>query len=161
MKPASGWIRHTFSSWGIFWELRWLRSRGPLSPEGSWLRAVQLLFDHIGFHPLCHLVCRSPCISHSSLLPVLKSSIDCERQMFQSLKFGLATPIGMATDWLSCLNLWSTWKESESEVTQSFPQLFVTPWPVAYQASLSMGFSRKEYWSGVPLPSLQVLLNSL
>ena len=27
---------------------------------------------------------------------------------------------------------------------------FVTPWPVAYQASRSMGFSRQEYWSGLP-----------
>ena len=32
-------------------------------------------------------------------------------------------------------------------------QLFATPWTVAYQASPSMGFSRQEYWSGVPLPS--------
>ena len=32
-------------------------------------------------------------------------------------------------------------------------QLFETPWAVAYQAPLSMGFSRQEYWSGVPLPS--------
>ena len=32
-------------------------------------------------------------------------------------------------------------------------QLFVTPWTVAYQASLSMGFSRQEYWSGLPFPS--------
>ena len=31
-------------------------------------------------------------------------------------------------------------------------QLFVTPWTVAYQASLSMGFSRQEYWSGLPFP---------
>ena len=31
--------------------------------------------------------------------------------------------------------------------------LFVTPWTVAYQASLSMGFSRQEYWSGLPFPS--------
>ena len=30
---------------------------------------------------------------------------------------------------------------------------FVTPWTVAHQAPLSMGFSRQEYWSGVPLPS--------
>ena len=29
-----------------------------------------------------------------------------------------------------------------------------TPWTAAYQAPLSMGFSRQEYWSGVPLPSL-------
>ena len=31
--------------------------------------------------------------------------------------------------------------------------LFVTPWTAAYQAPPSMGFSRQEYWSGVPLPS--------
>ena len=32
-------------------------------------------------------------------------------------------------------------------------QLFATPWTVAYEAPPSMGFSRQEYWSGVPLPS--------
>ena len=32
-------------------------------------------------------------------------------------------------------------------------QLFATPWTVACQASLSMGFSRQEYWSGLPFPS--------
>ena len=32
-------------------------------------------------------------------------------------------------------------------------RLLVTPWTAAYQAPLSMGFSRQEYWSGVPLPS--------
>ena len=32
-------------------------------------------------------------------------------------------------------------------------RLFVTPWTVAYQASQSMGFSRQEYWSGVPFTS--------
>ena len=31
-------------------------------------------------------------------------------------------------------------------------RLFVTPWTVAHQASLFMGFSRQEYWSGVPWP---------
>ena len=29
----------------------------------------------------------------------------------------------------------------------------VTPWTVAHQAPLSMGFSRQEYWSGLPFPS--------
>ena len=33
-------------------------------------------------------------------------------------------------------------------------RLFTTPWTSAHQAPLSMGFSRQEYWSGVPLPSL-------
>ena len=32
-------------------------------------------------------------------------------------------------------------------------QLFATPWTTAHQAPLSMGFSRQEYWSGVPFPS--------
>ena len=32
-------------------------------------------------------------------------------------------------------------------------QLFAIPWTVAYQASPSMGFSRQEYWSGLPFPS--------
>ena len=31
--------------------------------------------------------------------------------------------------------------------------LFATPWTVAYQAPPSMGFSRQEYWSGLPFPS--------
>ena len=31
-------------------------------------------------------------------------------------------------------------------------QLCPTPWTVAHQAPLSMGFSRQEYWSGLPLP---------
>ena len=32
-------------------------------------------------------------------------------------------------------------------------RLFATPWTAAYQAPPLMGFSRQEYWSGVPLPS--------
>ena len=32
-------------------------------------------------------------------------------------------------------------------------RLFATPWTVAFQASPSMGFSRQEYWSGLPCPS--------
>ena len=32
-------------------------------------------------------------------------------------------------------------------------RLFATPWTVTLQAPLSMGFSRQEYWSGVPFPS--------
>ena len=35
----------------------------------------------------------------------------------------------------------------------SHVHLFVTPWTVAYQAPMSTGFSRQEYWSGLPFPS--------
>ena len=42
----------------------------------------------------------------------------------------------------------------ESEVKLlSRVQLFETPWTVAYQVPPSMGFSRQEYWSGLPFPS--------
>ena len=39
-------------------------------------------------------------------------------------------------------------------------RLFVTPWTVAHQAPLSMEFSREEYWSRLPFPSLGDLPNS-
>ena len=39
------------------------------------------------------------------------------------------------------------------EKSLSHIRLFATPWTVAYKASLSMEFSRKEYWSGFPFPS--------
>ena len=42
-------------------------------------------------------------------------------------------------------------KVKESEVAQSCPTL-CDPWTVAYQAPPSMGFSRQEYWSGLPFP---------
>ena len=35
-------------------------------------------------------------------------------------------------------------------------RLFATPWIIAHQAPLSMGFSRQEYWSGLPLPPLGI-----
>ena len=38
-------------------------------------------------------------------------------------------------------------------------RLFVTPWTVTYQAPRSMGFSRQEYWSWLPFPSLVDLPN--
>ena len=41
----------------------------------------------------------------------------------------------------------------------SHVQLFATPWTVAYQAPLSMGFSKQEYQSGLPFPPPKDLLN--
>ena len=40
-------------------------------------------------------------------------------------------------------------------------QLFVTPWTVTRQAALSMGFSRTEYWSGLPFPSPFIWIEKL
>ena len=46
-------------------------------------------------------------------------------------------------------------KKKKNEVAQSLSrvQFFATPWTVTHQAPLSVGFSRQEYWSGLPFPS--------
>ena len=43
--------------------------------------------------------------------------------------------------------------EVSEEKSLSRVWLFATPWTAAYQAPLSMGFSRQEYWRGLPFPS--------
>ena len=48
----------------------------------------------------------------------------------------------------------NAWKWKVKVKSLSHAQLLVTPWTAAYQAPPPMGFSRQEYWSGVPLPSL-------
>ena len=50
--------------------------------------------------------------------------------------------------------------KSESEVAQLCLTL-ATPWTAAHQAPPSMGFSRQEYWSGVPLPSLPLVIREV
>ena len=47
----------------------------------------------------------------------------------------------------------NAWKWKVKVKSLSRVQLLATPWTAAYQASPSMGFSRQEYWSWVPLPS--------
>ena len=48
--------------------------------------------------------------------------------------------------------LQSIWSQVKVK-SLSLVRLFVTPWTVAYQAPPSVGFSRQEYWSGLPFPS--------
>ena len=52
---------------------------------------------------------------------------------------------------ISFSNAWK-WKGKLKSLSRVW--LFVTPWTAAYQAPPSMGFSRQEYWSGLPMPSL-------
>ena len=46
------------------------------------------------------------------------------------------------------------WKPPRCPSADECIQLFATPWTVAHRAPLSMGFSRQEYWSGLPFPPL-------
>ena len=54
----------------------------------------------------------------------------------------------------------NAWKWKVKVKSLSCVRLLVTPWTAAYQAPPSMGFSRQEYWSGLPFPSPFSLLKS-
>ena len=60
-------------------------------------------------------------------------------------------------EWVA-ISLSNAWKRKVKVKSLSRVWLLVTPWTAAYQAPPSMGFSRQEYWSGVPLPSPPTLL---
>ena len=80
------------------------------------------------------------------------------------LKFEWTLGVGDGQGGLVCCDSWGgkesdtterlNWTELKVKVKLlSCVQLFATPWTVAYQAPLSMGFSRQESWSGLPFPS--------
>ena len=57
-------------------------------------------------------------------------------------------------EWVAIsFNAWK-WKVKVKSLSRVW--LLATPWTAAQQAPRSMGFSRQEYWSGVPLPSLNI-----
>ena len=58
-------------------------------------------------------------------------------------------------EWVA-ISFSNAWKWKVKVKSLSYVRLFTTPWTAAYQAPPSMGFSRQEYWSGMPLPSLNI-----
>ena len=58
-------------------------------------------------------------------------------------------------EWIA-ISFSNVWKWKVKVKSLSCVRLLATPWNAAHQAPPSMGFSRQEYWSGVPLPSLQM-----
>ena len=59
---------------------------------------------------------------------------------------------------LSFSKAWK-WKLKVKSFSRVWPS--ATPWTAAFQAPPSTGFSRQEYWSGVPLPSTTIMLSTL
>ena len=55
-------------------------------------------------------------------------------------------------EWVA-ISFSKAWKWKVKVKSLSHVRLLVTPWTAAYNAPPSMGFSRQEYWSGLPLPS--------
>ena len=63
-------------------------------------------------------------------------------------------------EWVA-ISFSNAWKWKVKVKSLSCARLLATPWTAAYQAPPSMGFSRQEYWSGVPLPSLTLFSYSM
>ena len=63
-------------------------------------------------------------------------------------------------EWVA-ISFSNAWKWKRKVKSLSCIGFFMTPWTVAYQAPPSMGFSRQEYWSGLPLPSPYTVLGRL
>ena len=86
--------------------------------------------------------------------PILCDPIDCSPP-------GSAIP-GMlqarTLEWVAIF-FSNAWKWKVKLKSFSRVRLFTTPWTAAYQAPPSMGFSKQEYWSGVPLPSPVCMLS--
>ena len=57
-------------------------------------------------------------------------------------------------EWVA-ISFSNAWKWKVKVKSLSHARLLATPWTAAYQAPPSMGFSKQDYWSGVPLPSPQ------
>jgi len=80
--------------------------------------------------------------------PTLCDPIDCSPP--GSLVPGILQ--ARTLEWVA-ISFSNAWKWKVKLKSLSHVWLFATPWTAAYQAPLPMGFSRQEYWSGLPLPS--------
>ena len=60
-------------------------------------------------------------------------------------------------EWVA-ISFYNAWKWKVKVKSLSRVWLLVTPWTSAHQAPPSMGFSRQEYWGGVPLPKMTIYI---
>ena len=117
--------------------------------NGRWLRFLvycchcryyyRMLLSHFSHVRLCDPIDDSP--PGSPILGILKAR---------------------TLEWVA-ISFSNAWKWKVKVKSLSRVRLLVTPWTVAHQAPPSMGFSRQEYWSGVPLPSpyyYRIVLNN-
>ena len=63
-------------------------------------------------------------------------------------------------EWVA-ISFSNAWKWKVKGKSLSRVGLLATPWTAPYPAPPSMRFSRQEYWSGVPLPSLEIFISSI
>ena len=120
---------------------------------------------HEDKHYICLIHCCIPstqkCLSHSAAAkslqscPTLWDPIDGSPPGFPVPGILQARTLEWVAIFFS-----NAWKWKVKVKSLSCVRLFATPWTAAYQAPPSMGFSRQEYWSGVPLPSPYLIIGA-
>ena len=86
------------------------------------------------------------------LSPVVSDSVQPHRRWPTRLPRPWGILQARTLEWVA-ISFSNAWKWKVKVKSLSHVRLLETPWTAAYQAPPSMGFSRQEYWSGVPLPS--------
>ena len=118
---------------------------------GAWIVELQPLLV-VGYMPvLCDLLFVSCSLWPHRLTPTGSSACGISQARIQdwiAIPFSRGSSQPRGRNHLSSVSCILVKVMSLSRV-----RLFAIPWTVVYQASLSMGFSRQEYWSGLPFPS--------
>ena len=96
----------------------------------------------LGCSPYVSISCSYSCTQFSSLLYIFTHMINICCIQYILYIFKMCMKVKIKVKLLSCV------------------RLFETPWTVVYQAPSSMGFSRQEYWNGLPCPSSMCVLAS-
>ena len=112
-------------------------------------------FQWLSNIPLC--ICTAAAAAKSlQLCPTLYDPID--RSLPGSPIPGILQ--ARTLEWVA-ISFSNSWKWKVKVKSLSHARLLVNPWTAAYQAPLFMGFSRQEYWSGLPFPSLYMYYSFL
>ena len=121
----------------------------PLSPPSA---NYTILWYLLNFQIHCNLVYASAAAAKSlQSCPTLCDPMDCSLPGFSIPGILQARTL----EWVA-ISFSNAWKWKVKVKSLSHVLLLATPWTAAHQAPPSMGFSRQEYWSGVPLPSPQL-----
>ena len=161
-KTQDSWIRdkgrftHVWHSGQHVWKFLWLTSPPPSLPNT--MKVMQVDFctcnryaadpkKGLGVDELCGDRWQTPRKWRAKLQNVQREIEQVkDRDIFKMRGLEFLTTIWMSKQWSL------TWKRVKLK-SLSRVWLFATPWTVAYQDPQSMGFSRQEYWSGLPFPS--------
>ena len=133
----------------LAWRIPWTEEPGRLQSKGSQLVEHEWAIDHSSTQA-CQISQKTAAAAAKSLqsCPTLCDPRDGSPPGFPVPGILQARSLEWVAISFSSVLKWKVKVKSLSRV-----RLLATPWTAAYQAPPSMGFSRQEFWSGVPLPS--------